>query len=311
MAEDITTRTRILALCGAKSNNEVTQLQLSNLNITEDNYDIVYLNGWKEVAEGDPELTSLVHGPFYSWIDEENKNLDNDLLVSVQYVLNAVSELGPFDGIYGFSQGALIASLVAGIADDEFLSQQLATADISAPRGRFSTFSKNVGGNRRSTRRKTRMSTRKTTRKSTRKTTTTRKSRFTLFGGAGLAASEEEMEAPFAFVVLACGAGYSALGNTSLTVLGGDDEDQNYLIKAKSIHIIGIDDSLKTESEGLASMYLDPSVVYHPGGHGIGREIKGHDGMMEQIREFVQTRGDPVQVPLSMKQIELSGEFLK
>ena len=33
-------RPRIIALCGAKSNNEVTKLQLQNLNITEDSYDI-------------------------------------------------------------------------------------------------------------------------------------------------------------------------------------------------------------------------------------------------------------------------------
>ena len=55
-------RPRILALCGAKSNNEVTRLQLENLRITDEAHDIVYLQGNIEVEEGDPALAGLVLG---------------------------------------------------------------------------------------------------------------------------------------------------------------------------------------------------------------------------------------------------------
>ena len=40
---ELTYRPRILALHGAQSNNAVTKLQLENLNITDDDYDIEYL----------------------------------------------------------------------------------------------------------------------------------------------------------------------------------------------------------------------------------------------------------------------------
>lgn len=52
-------RPRILALCGAQSNDEVTKLQLENLQITEENHDITYLRGPIEVEEGSPDLIGL------------------------------------------------------------------------------------------------------------------------------------------------------------------------------------------------------------------------------------------------------------
>ena len=52
-------RPRILALCGAQSNDEVTKLQLENLQITEENHDITYLRGQIEVEEGSPDLIGL------------------------------------------------------------------------------------------------------------------------------------------------------------------------------------------------------------------------------------------------------------
>merc|ERR1719469_167659 len=50
---NLTYRPRILALHGAKSNNDVTRLQLENLDITEENYDILYVHGIVQVEHGD------------------------------------------------------------------------------------------------------------------------------------------------------------------------------------------------------------------------------------------------------------------
>ena len=99
-------RPKLLALCGAKSNNSVTQLQLENLHITSDKYDIHYLHGYIEEMEADSNLDGLFRGPFYSWIDDSSVWAMNESIVnSVRLVLKAVQMHGPFDGIYGFSNG--------------------------------------------------------------------------------------------------------------------------------------------------------------------------------------------------------------
>jgi len=112
-------RPRILALHGARSNSSVTKLQLENLRITEDEYDIVYMNGQIELEEGDPDIIGFVHGPFYSWIDEkEGGKLGPSLIAAVRSILIVAKTNGPFDGIYGFSQGGTLAALVTGIGMD-------------------------------------------------------------------------------------------------------------------------------------------------------------------------------------------------
>lgn len=120
---------RILALCGAKSNNEVTRLQLENLNITDEAYEIHYLHGGIQVQEdaGDPELTQLISGPFFSWLDTTGgKEAFNESVVdAVHFVMKIIQRKGPFDGVYGFSQGGLVASLVAGIENDHVLQDEL------------------------------------------------------------------------------------------------------------------------------------------------------------------------------------------
>jgi hypothetical protein len=46
----VVTKPRLLALCGTRSNSEVTQMQLDNLKITQENHDIVYMDGILEVS---------------------------------------------------------------------------------------------------------------------------------------------------------------------------------------------------------------------------------------------------------------------
>jgi hypothetical protein len=91
---------RILALHGARSNNQVTQMQLENLKITSENYDIVYHQGPIQVEEGDPELEGIILGPFYSWLDDTDREKEEtSLLFAVRDMLSVVADYGPFDGI--------------------------------------------------------------------------------------------------------------------------------------------------------------------------------------------------------------------
>jgi len=124
-------RPRILALAGAKSNGTVTRLQLENLHITEENYDIDYLQGQIETEEGDPELAGLVHGPFFSWLNLEKEKLGRSLIEAVQRVLTAVHVHGPYDGVYGFSTGGIVASLAADIVRDTALQEAIAKLESS------------------------------------------------------------------------------------------------------------------------------------------------------------------------------------
>eukprot|EP00588_Corethron_pennatum_P012659 CAMPEP_0194265640 /NCGR_PEP_ID=MMETSP0169-20130528/814_1 /TAXON_ID=218684 /ORGANISM="Corethron pennatum, Strain L29A3" /LENGTH=1665 /DNA_ID=CAMNT_0039006149 /DNA_START=543 /DNA_END=5540 /DNA_ORIENTATION=+ len=120
-------RPRILALHGAKSNNTVTKLQLENLRILDEDYDIVYMHGPIKVEEGDADLEGLVHGPFYSWIDPNDDNSGSSLITAVANVLSTAIHCGPFDGVYGFSSGGLVAALAASMMDNNRLREALGT----------------------------------------------------------------------------------------------------------------------------------------------------------------------------------------
>lgn len=122
-------RLRILALHGAQSNNEVTLMQLKNIGITHDDHDIVCMSGSIQVEEGHPSIESLVRGPFYSWFNDASVMQDDNIIASVRNILTLVQNMGPFDGVYGFSNGAAMALLVAGIASDPGLRAKIYEAE--------------------------------------------------------------------------------------------------------------------------------------------------------------------------------------
>ena len=124
-------RPRILALAGAKSNGTVTRLQLENLHITEEDYDIDYLRGQIETEEVYQASAGLVHGPFFSWINPEKEKLGRSLIEAVQRFLIAVHVHGPYDGIYSFSTGGIFASLAADMVRDTALQEAIAKLESS------------------------------------------------------------------------------------------------------------------------------------------------------------------------------------
>jgi len=118
-------RLRILALHGKQSNSDVTKVQLQNLSITEDKYDITFLDGIINEDRPDPELEEFFNGPFYSWFHGSytDARFAPSLLKAVAHVYKVIALNGPFDVIYGFSQGATVATMVAAAFSDVVLRQ--------------------------------------------------------------------------------------------------------------------------------------------------------------------------------------------
>jgi acyl-CoA synthetase (AMP-forming)/AMP-acid ligase II/peptidoglycan/LPS O-acetylase OafA/YrhL len=129
---------KILALHGSGSSSEVTRIQLDNIGLLQSEYDVIYANGPISTQQPGPGLTEiegLVTGPWYSWLPH---NLDESQLEgykvlsaiceAVQTVLSIIDKAGPFDGIFGFSQGGVIASLVSGLHQDPVLQNALKDA---------------------------------------------------------------------------------------------------------------------------------------------------------------------------------------
>lgn len=313
-------RPRILALSGAQSNSDVTRLQLQNLSVTEDKYDIIYLHGQLEVNEPSPELVGLVHGPFYSWFHKEDSALGKSIIEAVHHVLSVIQQDGPFDGIYGFSSGSIVATLVANIHKDPVL--QDAVMDCEGNKGsglaRLST--------RLSTKSITRaLSTRLSTKPATVTEATTRLSQKSVESKrtskrnssalqrrmSGVVLGREIITAaPFRFAVLACSAfkapninelrnqaelpGY-AQGNNFSTEEGKSD----WKIETKSLHLVGIEDEFKTKSEEVLLLFKNPNIMYLSGGHSISKNESANEALQAKVRDFMKNFGvDPKESPV-------------
>ncbi|ROS01646.1 acyl-CoA synthetase (AMP-forming)/AMP-acid ligase II [Sinobacterium caligoides] len=138
----LTVKPKILALHGRGSNADVTVMQLDNLGLTSKEYDISVIDGPIIASQAGPglssrELDNLFSGPWYSWLPDSDYSRPNDetgsiLLTAIanaaQYVLNVVEKEGPFDAVYGFSQGGVIATLVNRLAHDDVLFTSLRDA---------------------------------------------------------------------------------------------------------------------------------------------------------------------------------------
>ncbi len=118
---------RLLALHGKRGNNQVTQTQLENLLITQDRYDIVYFHG--HITEVESETTQVERrvGPLYSWSPDTGSEARcrTSILRAAGDVLKAINTMGPFDVIYGFGQGATIATVIASACSDTVLREEI------------------------------------------------------------------------------------------------------------------------------------------------------------------------------------------
>jgi len=115
---------RILALHGRRSNNDVTRMQMENLKMSEDDYDIFYMKGYVKEDKGNEDIEGIFHGPYYSWYSADG-SAGPTLIDAVLDVLKVAKFYGPFDGIYGFSSGAIVAAMATLIGGEPLLLDTL------------------------------------------------------------------------------------------------------------------------------------------------------------------------------------------
>jgi len=117
-------RLRMLCLHGHGSNNEMTQMQMQHLQLAK-RHDVRcdFLCAQIEVGPNDSTIAMLSKGPFYSWFNWSSAIVGEiigrgpgaaggTLHDSLCRVLKHIEAHGPYDGIYGFSQGAVVATLL-------------------------------------------------------------------------------------------------------------------------------------------------------------------------------------------------------
>jgi hypothetical protein len=116
-------RLRMLCLHGHGSNNEMTLMQAQHLQFKKHKVQCDFLCAQIEVGPNDYTIAMLSKGPFFSWFNWSSAIVGEvigrgpgaaggTLHNSLCRVLNHIEVHGPYDGIYGFSQGAVVATLL-------------------------------------------------------------------------------------------------------------------------------------------------------------------------------------------------------
>lgn len=109
---------KLLALHGISSNAEITMMQFRNLGAwLSEMFDVTYVEGDVEV-EPRYDVQKYSEGPFLGWtphsslasLPENNAESQH----AVDRVMAFCRKLGPFDGAFGFSQGASLLTRVLG-----------------------------------------------------------------------------------------------------------------------------------------------------------------------------------------------------
>ena len=323
-----TPKKRILALHGTKSNNQVTKMQLQNLNITDEVYDIVFLNGPIPEEEADPNLQDFVRGPFYSWIDNrkesiKQREMHDSLRSAIQELLSFIEEHGPFDGLYGFSSGAFIITMaIATLIDPRIRCKLLlennddgGIIDIIPSRQQYGRQEGGVGtyfG-------KKSLSVRTSVRSKAGILEESHGHENTIFSSLfntnnnlqspprkNIQDSEEELgldKIPFKFVIFACSSGfdniYSNLTDFFKAMEIVTPDFSNTLCPGggtaggiPSFHIIGTEDSRKGKSEEIACLFSKRTIIYQPGGHYISKNLQEDLELQSSIKDFISNYGN-------------------
>lgn len=100
---------RILCLHGKGSSNAVTQMQVSHISLSSSAH-CDFLNGPVPDKPFSPVVEEFFGGNFWQWHIGVNWA---SVQLALQRVLKYVEENGPYDGVYGFSQGAGIATVLS------------------------------------------------------------------------------------------------------------------------------------------------------------------------------------------------------
>ena len=298
---------KILALHGKSSNAEVTKLQLANLGITDCEYCIVYLDGPILEQVDDPETVGpgFVAGPFYSWFNGNysDSTFRPSFLRAVAKVLMAVQTLGPFDAIYGFSQGATVAAFAAlSFSDIELqtaikksfipqpaLARLLASISETEPtaNGLPNTDTLHFQVKGRQLR----------SRGSKKRSSLLLKKSVSTEGGLRVNFFTED---PFRYMLLACNVHDHAVVAKVLGLKGSHDRT----VRIPSMHLIGISDPRKQMTERMVPMFFDAQVKYFVGGHAVDRMVSSDGDLLYTIKKCLMACQNVVEMsPPEMKKI--------
>ncbi len=273
-------RLRILALHGKASNGKVTKLQLTHLGITDDKFDIVYLDGPIVEEQGGPEVTQLVNGPFHSWFysNYSDARYKQSFLRAVSNVILFTKKMGPFDAIYGFSQGATVAAFAALSFTDIELGKSIIdfnnspesrvpeSNSISIKRSSGSTnlHFEQVGGASNRDGLSRHMFTKSLT-----------------IAGTALHQSYFNREEFSDYIVLACPVDDPTAIRNALGLVSSSQAK----ISIPSMHLIGVDDPRKTYSEMMQALFSDAQVRYMVGGHAVPRNVNSDKELMRTLQK--------------------------
>ena len=116
---------RALALHGWRTNAALMAVQAGRLQSVfggEEGLSITYLNGPNVASKAaDPSLEKLIDGPFYEWWDANEtpsgEQLYDGMPEAVAHVQAHISECGPYDLLIGFSQGAMLATILTSLLE--------------------------------------------------------------------------------------------------------------------------------------------------------------------------------------------------
>lgn len=291
--DDTNSKPRILALHGKQSNNAITKLQLENLSITSDNYEIIYLQGPIHSGVADPEIEELVDGPFYSWFYGGNidTRFRHSLLKAVGLVWKFIERSGSFDAIYGFSQGSTVAALVASsYCDLQFRNLLLQAIEEdhrdgsyvhaeSHPRETFAIGKQNSNDA---------ISVAASTSMAGTASLAT-SIFFTLNSSSPTSRISPELfnKPPFNYMIMTCCVDKPNILGQALDF---PDFANNLRILIPSIHLIGTLDPRKQNSEEMTSIFSDVQVKYMAGtGHAVSRTVQQDMSFIRMINGCINS----------------------
>lgn len=112
----IVRKPRVLCLHGFRTSGEILKKQIGKWpQQVLDNLDLVFPNG-AHPAQGKSDVEGIFDPPYYEWFQfnkefTEYTNFDKCLAYIEDYMIKH----GPFDGLLGFSQGAILSAGLAGM----------------------------------------------------------------------------------------------------------------------------------------------------------------------------------------------------
>jgi len=100
---------KLLCLHGHGANNDITRIQLASIGLYQ-KVELDIIHGKYECNAEVPAFQRLSKEPFWSWWDIKTPTSMYKVLMSL---VKTIERHGPYDGLFGFSQGSLFVSLLS------------------------------------------------------------------------------------------------------------------------------------------------------------------------------------------------------